>query len=168
MVTTAVKDTKSVSFFKLEPFIPTDLTYDFLLFDHIPSWFLFLASKGGQKGWLLTFSLHCSCSSTSQLFISRFRLVYWPTMKIANDLRIFASYYAFFIVSLTWLAYFLSYLSWLSLLYKFTRFFLSFLFLSDEEPMLETLDYPIRIGSTRTNLYFDLYHTNIFFLIWTM
>ena len=32
-----------------------------------------------------------------------------------------------------------------------------FLFLSDEGPMLETLDYTIRIGSTPTFLYFDLY-----------
>ena len=32
-----------------------------------------------------------------------------------------------------------------------------FLFLSDERPMLETLDYTIRIGSTPTILYFDLY-----------
>ena len=28
---------------------------------------------------------------------------------------------------------------------------------SDEGPMLETLDYTIRIGSTPTILYFDLY-----------
>ena len=33
----------------------------------------------------------------------------------------------------------------------------TFFFLSDEEPMLETLDYTIRIGSTPTILYFDLY-----------
>ena len=32
-----------------------------------------------------------------------------------------------------------------------------FLFLSDEGPMLETLDYTIRMGSTPTFLYFDLY-----------
>ena len=32
-----------------------------------------------------------------------------------------------------------------------------FLFLSDEGPMLETLDYTIRIGSIPTFLYFDLY-----------
>ena len=32
-----------------------------------------------------------------------------------------------------------------------------FLFLSDEGPMLETLDYTIRIGSTPTFLYFDLF-----------
>ena len=37
-----------------------------------------------------------------------FCLVYWSTLKIANDLPIFASYYAFVIVSLTWLSYFLS------------------------------------------------------------
>ena len=48
-------------------------------------------------------------------------------------------------------------LTWLSLLYKFTRFFIYFLFLSDEGPMLETLDYTIRIGNTPTFLYFDLY-----------
>ena len=73
---------------------------------------------------------------------------------IANDLPIFASYYAFVIVSLSWLAYFLSrdYLP-----YKFTRFFIYFLFLSDEGLMLETLDHTIRIGSTPTFLYFDLY-----------
>ena len=39
----------------------------------------------------------------------------------------------------------------------FSSFFIYFLFLSDEEPMLETLDYTIRIGSTPTFLYFDLY-----------
>ena len=31
------------------------------------------------------------------------------------------------------------------------------MFLSDEGPMLETLDYTIRIGSTPTILYFDFY-----------
>ena len=46
--------------------------------------------------------------------------------------------------------------TWLSLLYKFTRFSIYFLFLFDEGPMLETLDYTIRIGSTPTFLYFDL------------
>ena len=45
----------------------------------------------------------------------------------------------------------------ISLLYQFTRFFIYFLFLSDEGPLLETLDYTIRIGSTPTFLYFDLY-----------
>ena len=34
---------------------------------------------------------------------------------------------------------------------------LVFLFLSDEGPMLETLDHTIRIGITPTFLYFDLY-----------
>ena len=45
--------------------------------------------------------------------------------------------------------------------YKFTRFFLYFLFLSDEGPMLETLDHTIRIGSTPTFLYFDLFSISI-------
>ena len=47
--------------------------------------------------------------------------------------------------------------TWLSLLYKLTRFFIYFLFLSDKELTLDTLDYTIRIGSTPTFLYFDLY-----------
>ena len=37
-----------------------------------------------------------------------------------------------------------------------SRFFIYFLFLSDEGPMLETLDFTIRIGSTPTFSYFDL------------
>ena len=37
VVMIAVKDTKSVSFLKLEPFIPAGLMNDFLLFDHISS-----------------------------------------------------------------------------------------------------------------------------------
>ena len=57
-------------------------------------------------------------------------------------------YYAFVIVSLTWLAYFLSH-DYLSYDY--------FLFLSDGGPTLETLDFTIRIGSTTTFSYFDLY-----------
>ena len=70
-------------------------------------------------------------------------------------------YYAFVIVSLTWLAYFLS-LDYLSYINSLTYFqqkinFIYFLFLSDEGPMLEALDYTIRIGSTPTFLYFDLY-----------
>ena len=38
-----------------------------------------------------------------------------------------------------------------------------FLFLSDEGPMLETLDRTIRIGSTPTFLYFDLYLYSVYF-----
>ena len=37
-------------------------------------------------------------------------------------------------------------------------FFIYFLFLSDEGPMLETLDHTIRIGSTPTFLYFDFHY----------
>ena len=47
--------------------------------------------------------------------------------------------------------------TWSSLLYKFTRFSIYFLFPSDKGPVLETLDYTFRIGSTPTFLYFDLY-----------
>ena len=47
--------------------------------------------------------------------------------------------------------------AWLFLLYKFTQFFIYFLFLSDEVPMLETLYFTIRIGSTQTFLYLYLY-----------
>ena len=97
--------------------------------------------------------IHCLCSSTSHLFTSRLRLVYWSTLKIANDLSIFASYCA--LLCFSHLIGLLS-VTWLSLLYKFTRFSIYFLFLSDEGPMLETLDYTIRIGSTPTFLYFDL------------
>ena len=73
---------------------------------------------------LLFFSLHCLCSSTSHLFISHLHLVYWSTLKIANDLPIFASYYVFVIVFLTWLAYvrshdYLSYINSLVFLFIF-------------------------------------------------
>ena len=83
----------------------------------------------GQKRWLLTFSIHCLCSSTYNLFTSRFRLVY-RSIKIANDLPIFASHYAllytFVIVSLTWLAYFLShdFLSYINSLGLLSVFYL--------------------------------------------
>ena len=127
---------------------------NFLLFDHpfIVSVFVY---QGRTKALTSHLSLHCLCSFTSYLFILRLRHVYWSTLKIANGLPIFASYYAFVIVSLTWLAYFVSrdYLS-----YKFTRFFIYFLFLPNEGPILETLDHTIRIGSTPTFLYFDIWH----------
>ena len=80
--------------------------------------------------------------------------LFTPLFMFVHDLPIFASYYAFVIVSR--LIGFLS-VTRLSLLYKFTRFFNYFLFLSDEGPMRETLDYTIRIGSAPTFLYFDLY-----------
>ena len=99
----------------------------------------------GQKRWLLTFSLYCLCSSTSPLFTSHLRLAYWSTLKIANDLPCCSHLIGLFSVTR------------LSLLYKFTRFLIYFLILTDEGPMLETLDYTIHIGSTPTFLYFDLY-----------
>ena len=56
--------------------------------------------------WLLTFSLHCLYSSTTHLFISRLRLVYWSTLKIANYLPIFASYFDLLLsLSREWLTF---------------------------------------------------------------
>ena len=110
----------------------------------------------GQKRWLLTFSLHCLCSSTSHLFTSLLRLVYWSTLKIANDLPIYFCILLCICYCFSHLIGLLS-VTWLPLLYKFTRFFIYFLFLSDEGQMLETLDFTIRIGSTPNVSYFDLY-----------
>ena len=152
----AVKDTKTVSFFKLEPFIPTDSTNDFLLFDP------FIAS---------VFVQHVRTKAvTSHLFTPLFMFIPLPLSHYAPPPRLlidfenskwlpnFASYYA-----LLCICYCFSHLigllsvTWLPLLYKFTWFFIYFLFLSDEGPMLETLHFTIRIGSTPTFLYFDLY-----------
>ena len=102
-----------------EPSIPTGSTNDFLLFDpFIVSVFVqHLRTKAVTSHLFTTLFI---CSSTSHLFTSR--LVYWSTLKIANDLFLYLimHYYAFVIVSLTWLAYFLSH-DYLS--YKFTLFF---------------------------------------------
>ena len=122
----AVKDTKSVSFLKLEPFIPTNSTNDFILFDpFIVS--VLVSCKDGQKQWLLTFSLHCLCSSTSHLFTS-----IEPPARLLIDFKnskwltvpILASYYALLCICYCFsdLIGLLS-VTWLSLLYKFTRFF---------------------------------------------
>ena len=40
------------------------------------------------------------------------------------------------------------------------------MFLSDEGPTLETLDFTIRIGSTPTYLYFDLQISVVLFFHW--
>ena len=48
--------------------------------------------------------------------------------------------------------------------HKFTRFFIYFLFLSDEGTMLEALDNTIRISSTPTFLYFDNIYIYIYIL----
>ena len=111
--------------------------------------------------WFLTFSLQCLCSSTSHLFTSRLRLICWLILKLANDLLIFASYYAsyyaFVIDSLTWLVYFLSHDYLCHLIISFTRFFIYFLFLYDEGQTLETLDFTVCIGNTPTFSFFDSY-----------
>ena len=68
------------------------------------------------------------------IFTSRLRLVYWSTLKIANDLPIFASYYAFV-----------------------TRFFNLFSVSLWWRANARNVRFSIGIGSTPTFLYFDLY-----------
>ena len=108
----------------------------------------------GIKNWKITYSVILNVLSNKTNLILGFTF----PLKIAIDLPIFASYYA-----LLCICYCFSHLiglfsvTWLYLLYKFSRFFIYFLFLSDEGPTLETLDHTIRIGSTPTFLYFDLY-----------
>ena len=114
--------------------------------------------KGRQKCCLLTFYVHYLFTPTSHLFILRLRLVYWSTLKIVNDLPNFASnMHLLLFLSPERLS-----VTWLSLL-NINSFvlFIWFLFLSDEGPMFETLDYTIRIGSTPTFLYLDIYHETI-------
>ena len=86
----AVKDRKSVSFLKLEPFIPTGSTNVFLLFEpFIVSFFVQHVGTEAVTFHSIVYSLRASAS---------FILI---DFKIANDLPIFAYYYAFVIVSLT-------------------------------------------------------------------
>ena len=102
----------------------------------------------------MQFSPHCLCSSTSHFPLA-------PPPRLLIDFKN-SKWLTYFCILLC-ICYCFSHLiglrlvTWLSLLYKFTRFSIYFLFLSDEGPMLETLDYTIRIGSTPTFLYFDLY-----------
>ena len=91
LVMIAVKDRKSVSFLKLEPFILTSSTKDLLLFDpFIVSVFVQHVQTKAVTSHLFTrffvlIQLH--------LFSSRLRLLCWSTLTMPNDLPIFASYY---------------------------------------------------------------------------
>ena len=103
VVMIAVKDKKSVSILKLEPFIPTASTSDFLLFDP------FIVSVFVQQGR--------TKAVTSHLFTPLFMSIHLPLIHFAAPPRLlidfknskrltyFAYYYAFVIVSLTWLAH---------------------------------------------------------------
>ena len=83
----------------------------------------------GQKQWHLTISLHCLCSSTSHLFTSHLRLVYWSTLVDSKWLNYF---YNSLCMQILYICYCFSRLinlfsvTWLSLLYKFIRFFYLF------------------------------------------
>ena len=70
-------------------------------------------------------------------------------------LHLIVHYYAFVIVSPIWLAYFLSH-DYLSYINSF-GFLFTFCFSLTKGPMLEMLDFTIRISSTPTFSYFDLY-----------
>ena len=130
--------------------IPTFLYFDL---------YLFIVSVFVQQGWTKELKSH--------LFTPLFMFIHLPLIYFAPPPRLLIDF-----KNSKWLTYFcillcicycfshligLRSVTWLSLLYKFTRFFIYFLFLSDEGPMLETLDYAIRIGSIPTILYFDLY-----------
>ena len=105
-----------------------------------------------------TQSSHCTAETDSNVFIhlshlftSCLRLVYWSSIKIEMSylfLHLIMHYYGFShmvgLFSVTWL----------SLLNKFTRICIYFQFLSHQG---STLERTIRIGSTPTFLYFDLY-----------
>ena len=104
---------------------------------------------------------------TSHLFTPLFMFIHLPLIYFPPPPRLLidfknSKWLTYFCISLC-ICYCFSHLiglrsiTWLSLLYKFTRFSIYFLFLSDEGPMLETLDYTILIGSTPSFLYFDLY-----------
>ena len=119
VVMIAVKHRKSVSFLKLEPFIPTDSTNDFLLFDP------FIVS---------IFVQHVRTKAvTSNLFTPLFMFIHLPLIHFALPSRLLVDF-----KNSKWLTYFcissciscfshpigLFSVTWLSLLYKFTRFFL--------------------------------------------
>ena len=120
---------------------------------------LFIVSVFVQQAWTKALKSH--------LFTPLFMFIHLPLIYFAPPPRLLIDF-----KNSKWLTYFcillcicycfshligLRSVTWLFLLYKFTRFFIYFLFLSDEGPMLETLDYTIRIGSIPTFLYFDLY-----------
>ena len=107
---------------------------------------LFIVSDFVQQGW--------TKALTSHLFTPLFMFIRLPLIYFAPPLRLLIDF-----KNSKWLTYFcillcicycfshligLRSVTWLSLLYKFTRFSIYFLFLSDEGPMLETLDYTIR------------------------
>ena len=124
---------------------------------------LFIVSVFVQQAWTKALKSH--------LFTPLFMFIHLPLIYFAPPPRLLIDF-----KNSKWLTYFcillcicycfshligLRSVTWLFLLYKFTRFFIYFLFLSDEGPMLETLDYTIRIGSIPTFLYFYMIKNNL-------
>ena len=130
---------------------------------------LFIVSVFVQQGWTKALTSHLFTPPFhSHLFtFSLFMFIHLPLIYFATPPRLLIDFknskWLTYLCILLCICYCFSHLiglrsvTWLSLLYKFTRFSIYFLFPSDEGPMLETLDYTIRIGSTPTFLYFDLY-----------
>ena len=101
---------------------------------------LFIVSVFVQQGW--------TKALTSHLFTPLFMFIHLPLIYFAPPPRLLIDF-----KNSKWLTYFCIWLcicycfshliglrsvTWLSLLYKFTRFSIYFLFLSDEGPMLES------------------------------
>ena len=139
------------SFFRCFFFFFSSSTNDFLLFDPFT---------------VSVFVQHVRTKAvTSHLFTPLFMFIHLPLIHFAPPPRLLidfknstwlkhnnASYYA-----LLGICYCFSHLIGLfSVTWSFTLFLVYFLFLSDEGPTLETLDFTIHIGSTPTFLYFNL------------
>ena len=125
----------------MEPFIPTGSTNDFLLFQpFIISVFVQHERTKVVTSHLFTplfMFIHLSCLT------SRLRLFYWSTLN--------SKWLTYFCILLC-ICHCFSHLNglfsvtWLSLLYKFTRFFIYFLLLSDVQgPTVETLNFTVFI-----------------------
>ena len=127
--------------------------------------FPFLSSKGGQKRWLLTCSLHCSCSSTSTLI--HFALP--PSLLIDFKNSKWLTYFCILLCICYRFSHLIGLLSvtWLSPFYKFTRFLIYFLFLSDEGPRLKTLGYILSVLAIHRPFCIILHsHRKSFVYIW--
>ena len=152
-----VKDRKRVSFLKSKPFIPTGSTNDFLLFDPLIDSFCFCPACADKSGDFSpfhsivcvhpppTYSLRASASFNDRL-----------ALKIANDLPIFASYYALLCICILFLSP-----DWLIFCHMINTHinslvFLKFIFCLSLTMGHRNVRLTIRIGSTPTFAYFDL------------
>ena len=117
---------------------------------------------------------------TSRLFTPLFMFIHLPLIHFPHPPRLlidfknskWLTYFCILYYVLLYICYCFSQMigllsvTWLFLLYKFTRFFIYFLFLSDEEPTLETLEYILSgvLGyiQTDTSKYYRSNSTSIY------